>query len=596
MRFRRLRALLCLAPPTDVDIESVQSSSSEELSSESESASRCSAPSVAKETQSTESATSECIIREKATIHASVTLDSFPTELLEIFTHCTPPDKLMKVCRRWYHILQQNPSLWKSIHLAQWHAPRFLAYLRLSKNTPLTIRIDSFCSSSAAGPISQNAARIESLRIAGSYVEEFMEELRGVDLPVLRSLELEPQWEDFTDMALNLPRPICTVRMPALRSLSLLSIHAHWATVSRLHHLAIEGVHILTFAHLLATLRACPDLRSLRLNTAVASTTPATAATQPIHLPALELLELVHETRHCHNILSHIRLSSTTMVDIFTADRVERASELTGIIDLLKPQFEGAVASRARTLRLGKRCPGRHPETHHPSVKACAGAWFTVWTYPEHDQSDSDSDNNALFTFTSEASTKAHLCGVVELLLGALSPTLQAITHLAIAHPGPGLSASLWGAAFAFILSPSCVQNITKLSLSMNADGVAFFQALSERPRVCTEWIGSSALMEIVVRVPQPGPPETRKQNFIDSFAKTLRLARDAGEVQVDEKKKRRLSLRVDLVFDAPNAVRKNLKEEVGKWSAVRILVNEFRWDGRLMPVAIPKRNGKQTS
>lgn len=269
------------------------------------------------------------------------------------------------VCRQWREAALRQTQLWKFIDVARPDRARF--FMQRSKTIPVHVfyhnpapnlsRAGAECKqkiSSLINLIKPNCHRISALSI--SVPETMMEyAFKGLTFPLpgIRELELtsskDVQGFDFFDWSPLVYDPVTDTNQHPLRRLSLSGVII---PLSSSYYRGLEELvlcnqypkrhhnlrHCPTLSTFLDILESCPKLKRMELHRA--GPMIETAGTVPkdrlVELPNLLHLSLCKESEDSAPLLSHLKLPSSTTIDInYNFD----SQQEVGLFSLFDPRF-----------------------------------------------------------------------------------------------------------------------------------------------------------------------------------------------------------------------------------------------------------------
>ncbi|KAJ7208970.1 hypothetical protein GGX14DRAFT_111086, partial [Mycena pura] len=310
--------------------------------------------------------------------NALAPISALPDELLsKIFDGigAFPSLQVMLVCRHWHEVALSSPALWSNLEFTWRLCPqRFLSQLQRSKTAKLTVKIECMDSSFVIPWILANANRLMVLDLAGErhHVLDAMHQMRRYDFPILRTLCLSPHAEGDSDTTAIFPSDLLDRRVPCLRKLTLCHIDAPWQSLSCLNSLTLFGSPATPpiFLHdLLSVLRACPDLRDLRLNTILDH-----GIIDHYGLAALPLLEHLDLREHiscCEALLGHLSFPDSTRLDLYPLG-ITAGDAVRSILVRVRKHLRALSAPQPTMLKLSVLQPSdSDPDPEDPDGPVC---------------------------------------------------------------------------------------------------------------------------------------------------------------------------------------------------------------------------------
>ncbi|KAJ7083278.1 hypothetical protein C8R43DRAFT_965395 [Mycena crocata] len=307
----------------------------------------------------------------KAKRNSLAPICSLPTELLrQIFTiYALETDdpfslkwtsQIMYVCHHWRNLAMATQPLWaffQTGYSSRRAISRFYNQLERSGAAPLTLKFQSY-DSYYTRPTLDNSSRVKGLAAHGEAksVYELIRSLPEHDFSILSSVDFEPSYkrdelpEGFVQA---LPNEILDGRLPRLQQMTMHSIALPWSFLRSLTSLCLTDCgnsasvpH--TFDIVLATLTACPQLHTLKLDGSIPP--PLLDQNYPtVELMTLAWISLRDISTTCAMTLNHLRFPSTTSVHVFPYG-VRTGPDVSDVLITIRKHLRAPGAATTRLM------------------------------------------------------------------------------------------------------------------------------------------------------------------------------------------------------------------------------------------------------
>lgn len=237
-------------------------------------------------------------------------------------------------------------------------------------------------------PLLDHAERLQSLQFygIGVFITRFMVRLTERQLPVLRSIDVDPNSCDNLshDETVHLLDALFDGRAPSLRSLKVPQSFVNWELLHHLEDLSVkddQSAPLPSFPSVLHALRRSPSLKTLKLYFPRASDVERNPSLR-VELPLLRILDVSADAETCCALLLSLNIPITASIHLYPQEISMSRSELQ---DLLAPLHRHYFATSAHALRLNRiNCPGPYSvidfytETASFDLPGTSSAYFTI--------------------------------------------------------------------------------------------------------------------------------------------------------------------------------------------------------------------------